>query len=129
MEAGLNLNLLREEGKAELIELLESLRGRKCLVLDGQLGNLLNQVIVEGSKLLKENGVTQMKELYGDLDFTSDAGKDVPDNIIYLVRPNLAMMKLIAKQVRSCLASGKPPPPPRILLLIIILTFSSCTDI
>ena len=32
-------------------------RGRKCLVLDLQLGGLLNQIIVEGSKLLKENGV------------------------------------------------------------------------
>lgn len=102
-----NLDILREEGKAELLDILESLRGRKCLVIDVQLRALMNQIVAEGSKLLKENGVQHFRELRGDLgDFVSETGRDVPDNIIYLVRPDLAMMKLIAKQVQSCIKGG-----------------------
>lgn len=77
-----NLNLLREVCKVELLEILDGIRyrkkvallfvatssplifdgrGRKCLVLDLQLGGLLNQIIVEGSKLLKENGVQHFR--------------------------------------------------------------------
>lgn len=102
----LNLNILKDEGRVELLELLESLRGRKCLVLDGQLADILNHVILDGSKALKEQGVTQMKELSGDLDFSSESGKDIPDNIVYLLRPNLSLMKLVAKQVKACLTAG-----------------------
>jgi hypothetical protein len=61
----LNINSLRDDGKTELLELLESLRGRKCMVLDIQLNGLLNQIIIEGSRLLKENGVQYFRELRG----------------------------------------------------------------
>ena len=108
LDSVLNLSQLRDDGRAELVEILESLRGRKCLVLDVQLGGLLNQVILEGSRLLKENGVQYFRELRGELgEFVSESGRDVPDNIIYLVRPNLAMMKVIAKQIQACLKAGK----------------------
>ena len=106
MENIFNSNLLKDEGKAELSELLESLRGRKCLVLDIELGDLMNQMLIEGTKILRENGVSQMKELRGDLDFGSDLSRDVPDSIIYFVRPNLSSMKIVAKQVRNCIAAG-----------------------
>jgi hypothetical protein len=63
----IDLDSLREEGKIELLEILESLRGRKCLVVDTELGGILERIIVEGSKLLKENGVQHLKELQEEL--------------------------------------------------------------
>lgn len=103
----LDLNPLRDECKSELIEILSSLRGRKCLVSDTQLSCLLNQIVVEGSKVLKDNGVQYFRELNADLgDFVSEGGRDVPDSIVYLVRPELSSMKLIAKQVQACIKSG-----------------------
>lgn len=102
-----NMNALRDEGKAELLDILESLRGRKCLVIDPQIGVLINQIVPEGSKVLKENGVQHIRDLKGDLgDFIAEAGREIPDNIIYLVRPNLAMMKVISKQVNTCIRAG-----------------------
>lgn len=106
-----DLDQLREEAKTELLEILDSLRGRKCLILDTALGGLLNQVIVEGNRLLKDNGVQYVRELKGGLgEFVSEGsggGRDVPDNLVYLVRPNLAMMKVISAQVQSCLKAGE----------------------
>lgn len=49
--AALRLEALREEGRAELVDLLESLPGNKCLVLESHIGRLLNHVIPEGSKV------------------------------------------------------------------------------
>ena len=103
----LNLSLLRDTARQELLETVQSLRGRKCLVVQSDLGGLLNQIIVEGSKLLKDNGVQHFRELRGELgDFMTDSGRDVPDNIIYLVRPNLSLMKVIANQIHACIKSG-----------------------
>lgn len=49
--AALRVEALREEGRAELVDLLESLPGSKCLVLESHIGGLLNHVIPEGSKV------------------------------------------------------------------------------
>lgn len=51
--AALRLEALREEGRAELVDLLESLPGNKCLVLESNIGGLLNHVIPEGSKVIR----------------------------------------------------------------------------
>jgi hypothetical protein len=121
------LSALREEGKAELLDILNSMRGSKCLVVDVQLGGLLNQIIVEGSKFLKDNGVDHLRELNSEpLDDFSPAAPnsaqdgtavpvafaaknplDEPDNIIYLVRPQLPMMGLIANQIKLACKEGK----------------------
>lgn len=104
----LMLSELREEGKAELLEILSEIRGRKCLVIDVQLGGLLSQIIVEGSRFLKDNGVQYFRELKGELgDFISDSVRDNPENIIYLVRPNLSIMKLIAQQINEAVSKSK----------------------
>lgn len=105
--SAIRLSELREESKAELLEILESLRGRKCLVLDSQLGDLLNLVILEGSKLLKDYGVQYIRDLVGELgEFISDNGRDIPDHIVYLVRPSLSLMKVISKQVLATMNIG-----------------------
>ena len=96
-------DLLREEGKNTLIEILDSYRGTKCLILDMQLGGLLNHILPEGSKILKESNVQLVKELKADYKDITD-GKDSSDidHIIYLVRPAFDQMKKIAKQVLGC---------------------------
>ena len=102
------LSALREDGKAELLEILESIPGSKCLVTDVQLGGLLNQVIVEGSRFLKDNDVDHFKELRDEgLTFTLDGVHTVPDHIIYLVRPQLPLMSLIANQIKAADRNGK----------------------
>lgn len=64
--SALRLEALREEGRAELIDLLESLPGTKCLVLESHIGGLLNHVIPEGSKAspvrgsVTENGISSI---------------------------------------------------------------------
>ena len=118
------LSALREEGKAELLEILESVKGPKCLVIDVQLGGLLNQIIVEGSRFLKDNDVEYFRELKdeGLGDFlnpnavgggSSSGGMgnsdntNAPENIVYLVRPHLPLMILIANQIKMSTKSGE----------------------
>lgn len=115
------LSALREEGKAELLDILDSIRGRKCLVTDAQLGGLLSQIIVEGSKFLHDNDVDYLRELKdeGLKDFTahqqqgqeSSHGKrlgvaEIPENIVYIVRPHLPLMNLIANQINEAAKNG-----------------------
>lgn len=98
----IQLSALKEEAKAELLDILTSTRGRKCLIVDVQLEGLLNQVIVEGSKFFKENGVQYFRELKDDLDqFVGEISREVPDNYVYLVRPHAHNMKLIAQQIKG----------------------------
>ena len=116
------LSALREEGKAELLDILESMRGRKCLVMDPQLSGLLNQIIVEGSQILKDNDVEYLRELkdegLGDFHAVppagggaksghQNAGDNVPENIVYLVRPQLPLMSLIANQIKLATRNGR----------------------
>lgn len=49
IDAILPLSTIRDEGKNELLEILMTLRGRKCLVLEPHIGGLLNLIIPEGS--------------------------------------------------------------------------------
>lgn len=51
--AKIGLSDIRDDAKGELLEILESLRGQKCLVLDPHIASLLNHVVIEGSKLLR----------------------------------------------------------------------------
>jgi hypothetical protein len=99
---------LREDAKLELQEILEGTRGRKALVVDVQLVGILGQILVEGSKFLKENGVNSLIELRPDSAASIfDSTREVPENIIYLVRPHLPNMKVIAQQIKYLARSGK----------------------
>ena len=62
---------------------------------------------------IKDNGVQYFRELRGVLgDFTSNdttsggGGLSMPDHIVYLTRPTISNMKLIAKQIHGCIKSG-----------------------
>lgn len=124
----IRLSAMREDGKSELIDILQSLRGRKCLVLEPQLGGLLNLIIQEGSRILKENGVQYFRELRGELgEFITDSGgRDTPENIVYLVRPNLSLMKVIANQIQTYLKSGNVYFYKKINLAFVMASKSQC---
>ena len=65
--AALRLEALREEGRAELVDLLESLPGTKCLVLESHIGGLLNHVIAEGSKASTYRRILAVRVAFGRL--------------------------------------------------------------
>lgn len=102
------LSALREEGKSELLEILESIRGRKCLVTDVQLGGLLGQIVVEGSRFFSDNDVEHLRELKeeGLGDFITSTSTEAPDHIVYIVRPHLPLMSLIANQIKAATRTG-----------------------
>ncbi|CAM9643983.1 unnamed protein product [Discosporangium mesarthrocarpum] len=106
--SALRLDTLREDGRAELVDILESLPGRKCLVLESHIGGLLNHIIPEGSKVLKEKGVTYFRELRGELgEFLDQNGRpNEPDHILYLVRASIPYMKIIANQINFRAKAG-----------------------
>ncbi|CAM9436956.1 unnamed protein product, partial [Heterosigma akashiwo] len=61
--AWINLNAIREDCRIELEEILDTLPGRICLVLDAELGGLLNHVVPEASRIMKEKGVAYFRQL------------------------------------------------------------------
>jgi hypothetical protein len=105
-----SFKVLRHQGRSELLEILDSLRGRKCLVLEPSVMRLLSEILFEGDQqLMKDNNVYQCDINAPNLSaiFESDIGYDLPDNICYLVRPNFTMMKTVSKHIRECSKSGE----------------------
>eukprot|EP00941_MAST-03F_sp_MAST-3F-sp1_P001867 g1867.t1 len=92
--SAIDLNLLREMGKKELHSLLSSHSGDKCCVLDPRLTRPLN-LVTEGVQVFKSNEVKEFKELGWEKLST-----ECP-TVIYIVRPDMLMMKQIATQIRE----------------------------
>ncbi|KAJ8601114.1 hypothetical protein CTAYLR_008819 [Chrysophaeum taylorii] len=100
-KALLDLNQIREDNRLELIELLESVPGsKKCLILDPQLGGRLNHVLVEGARVLRENGVVAFRELRAEIE-------DDFEQYVYLCRAYPPHMFAIAKHVKASVRAGK----------------------
>lgn len=103
------------------------MRGRKCLVLDDQLGGIFNLIInsntsanpststsaaavgpdgqrdmVEnsGSKFLREYGVTDVKKLHSG---QASVASTTADHIVYVSRASLSNMRMIAQQIQYAL--------------------------
>jgi hypothetical protein len=108
--AAINIAAVREAGRAALLEVLEAHEGSKCLILDEDMGGLLNHVLPEGPRLLKEKGVVHVNPLDANL---SSPLSPPPVHFIYLVRPTTFHAKLVAAQVQrrvdsaSVAGSGK----------------------
>lgn len=105
-----SFKVLRHQGRSELLEILDSLRGRKCLVLEPSIMRLLSEVLFEGDQqLMEDNNVYQCDINSPSLSgaFESDVGYGLPDNICYLVRPNFTMMKTVSRHIRECAKSGE----------------------
>eukprot|EP00245_Coleochaete_scutata_P001569 TRINITY_DN11946_c0_g1_i1.p1 TRINITY_DN11946_c0_g1~~TRINITY_DN11946_c0_g1_i1.p1 ORF type:complete len:607 (+),score=112.22 TRINITY_DN11946_c0_g1_i1:84-1904(+) len=90
--ATIDLNALRDHARKELVAALESLDGKKVFILDPKLSGPL--ALIAQTSLLKEHGVENLYHLSGD-PIQSDLR-----NVIYLVRPQMKLMKMIADQIR-----------------------------
>ncbi|KAK0198763.1 Sec1-like protein [Armillaria mellea] len=88
----LDTNLLKEIARKALVDSLNSVNGAKTLVLDPSLAGPLG--LVTEVALLKHHGVDKM--------FWLEAGPltSTTSNIVYLCRPLIAHVKVIAEQIK-----------------------------
>ncbi|XP_051017460.1 vacuolar protein sorting-associated protein 33A [Acomys russatus] len=89
-----NLNVLREAVRRELREFLDKCAGSKAIVWDEYLTGPFG--LIAQYSLLKEHEVEKMFTLKGGRLPAADV-----KNIIFLVRPRLELMDIIAENVRS----------------------------
>jgi hypothetical protein len=90
--ASINLNSFRDHARKELVDALDSMRGKKVLILDPKLSGPL--ALIVQIALLKEHGVENLYHL------TAEPVHTECKNVMYLVRPRTALMKLIAGHIR-----------------------------
>ncbi|KAF7307459.1 hypothetical protein MIND_00540300 [Mycena indigotica] len=95
----LDVNLLKEIGQKALVDALNSVNGAKTLVLDASLAGPLGLVIEVA--LLKHHGVDKM--------FWLEAGplSSTTTNIVYLCRPRIKYVKIIAEQIKTHAREGQ----------------------
>ncbi|KAJ7201328.1 Sec1-like protein [Mycena pura] len=95
----LDVNLLKEIGQKALVDALNSVNGAKTLVLDASLAGPLS-LVIEVS-LLKHHGVDKM--------FWLEAGPltSTTTNIVYLCRPIIKYVKIIADQIKAHAREGQ----------------------
>jgi len=92
----LNISALRETSRSEFEALLKTLPGGQiCLVVDPKLIVPLKLIITEGSKYLREHNVEIIVEL-ATRNLTTECS-----SVLYLTRPSLENMKLIAAQSKN----------------------------
>jgi len=90
--SSLDVSLLKEIAKKELVNALNAVNGAKTLALDTTLAGPLG--LVTEVALLKQHGVDKMFWLEpGPLTSTTT-------NIIYLCRPKIRLVKIIADQIK-----------------------------
>ncbi|RCV18353.1 hypothetical protein SETIT_3G294300v2 [Setaria italica] len=95
--APLNLAALREQSQKDLLGILKSIRGKKCLIIDPKLAGTLSLIVQ--TSLLKEYGA-ELRIL------SSDPLQTECLKIVYLVRSQLSLMKFIASQIRNDESKG-----------------------
>ncbi|KXZ47472.1 hypothetical protein GPECTOR_35g910 [Gonium pectorale] len=98
---------IREQARKQLLEVVDSRRGKKALVLDPAISGPLGLLDTSLTELLTEHGVVKLLYL--------DPGKRLDDpaynaaeprladvrNVLYLVRPTLANAQAVAAQVKN----------------------------
>ncbi len=85
---------LRTQAQRTLIGLLDRRPGKKVLVLDPKISGPL--ALVANIGVLKEHGVEKLFHLEAGLKV---GGFESVQDVVYLVRPTIANMKLISEQV------------------------------
>ncbi|KAL6179372.1 hypothetical protein ACLB2K_050887 [Fragaria x ananassa] len=95
--APLNLKFMREQSRKEIINILKSIRGRKCLVVDLKLAGSISLIIQ--AALLREHEV-ELRHL-SDETIQTDCSK-----VVFLVRSQLSLMKYISSQVHDDISKG-----------------------
>eukprot|EP01094_Clydonella_sp_ATCC50884_P027895 TRINITY_DN8212_c0_g1_i1.p1 TRINITY_DN8212_c0_g1~~TRINITY_DN8212_c0_g1_i1.p1 ORF type:complete len:596 (+),score=194.45 TRINITY_DN8212_c0_g1_i1:119-1906(+) len=97
--AVINLSVVREHAKKELTDMLDSVPGKKALVLDPKLSGPLG--LIAEVALLKEHGVEKIYHLLpGQLQTECTS-------LIYLVQPKVAQMRHIADNIHAHIDSGQ----------------------
>ncbi|KAF9469737.1 ATP binding protein [Collybia nuda] len=92
-EVNIDGNLLKEIARKGLVDALNAVNGGKTLVLDATLAGPLG--LVTEVSLLKHHGVDKM--------FWLEAGalSSIAANIVYLCRPHIKYVKIIADQIKG----------------------------
>ncbi|KAJ7805145.1 Sec1-like protein [Mycena olivaceomarginata] len=107
-DANLDVNLLKEIGKKALVDALNSVNGAKTLVLDASLAGPLG-LVIEVSLLKVSNALPTRKFANAANSITgvdkmfwleSGALKSTTTNIVYLCRPMIKYVKIIADQIK-----------------------------
>ncbi|KAK1627348.1 hypothetical protein QYE76_001663 [Lolium multiflorum] len=93
----LNLNALREQSRKDLLNIVDSIRGSKCLVIDPKLAGTLSLILQ--TSVLKEYGA-ELRILSADPLQTGCS------KVVYLVRSQPNYMKLVADQMKNDEAKG-----------------------
>ncbi|KAG0569695.1 hypothetical protein M758_6G104800 [Ceratodon purpureus] len=91
--APINISSLREQAQRDLGEALDSMRGRKVLVLDPFLSGPL--ALIAQTSFLKEHGVEQLYHV------SADPVQSECKNVLYLVRPRIPLMRQIAAHIQQ----------------------------
>lgn len=92
MNSAVNLAILREYDRKELIRIINSVPGEKELVLDPSLSGPLDFIIKISH--LKKHGIEKIYYLGDNLDTECE-------NLIYLIRSNVDLIKFIANHIRN----------------------------
>ncbi|GLJ41401.1 hypothetical protein SUGI_0857010 [Cryptomeria japonica] len=91
--APINISPFRDQSRKELVNILNTIRGKKTLYLDPKLSGSL--ALILQTSLLKEHGVENLGHLS-----TNPIQSDCK-NVLYLVRPQINLMKLISAQIQQ----------------------------
>lgn len=93
----LNLKSLREQSQRDLVKILKDIRGKKCLVIEPNLGGSLSLIIQ--TSLLKEYGI-ELRHLSAE-PVQTDCTK-----VVYLVPSKRDLMKFISFHVHHDIEKG-----------------------
>ncbi|XP_038691940.1 vacuolar protein-sorting-associated protein 33 homolog [Tripterygium wilfordii] len=93
----LNLKALRDQSQKELVNILRSIRGKKCLVIDKKLSGSISLVIQ--TSILVEHGVEL--RLLSPEPLQTECTK-----VVYLVHSNLNLMSFICSHIHSDVTKG-----------------------
>ena len=97
--AAIDLQLVRDDEHAELVDILKGLRGRKTLILDSTIGNLLGHILTDATSVFREHNVIQISELGMPMSLPPDS--EAPNHVIFFIRPSVNHMKLVSRQILS----------------------------
>ncbi len=97
--AAIDLQLVRDDEHSELVDILKGLRGRKTLILDSTIGNLLGHILTDATSVFREHNVIQVSELGMPMSLPPDS--EAPNHVIFVVRPSVNHMKLVSRQILS----------------------------
>lgn len=95
--APLNFSSLREQSQKDLLNILKSVRGNKCIIIDPKLSGSLGLIVQ--TSLLKEPGV-DLRHLSAEPIQTEYT------KILYLVRSQLNLVKLISSNIKHDVSKG-----------------------